>query len=239
VKDKGKVVITKIELNDVASYKVLTTIETDKKINLVYGLNGTGKSILSNFLYDKADRKFSKCSIEGLNNEEILVYNQKFIQDYFYESDNLKGIFTLSKENKEAEEIDTIEIKLSKEKKDSENKIWEIKTTYTGGDRVLEFCLEGPRGQKDKLFNHISGLIKPEKKPDKTTDELKKEVDSLQGKNAQRCSTIPTIAFTGHLIENEPLFQKAIVGNVNCTVAELINKLNNSDWVKQGETKCS
>lgn len=248
--------ITKIELNDVASYKAITTLETDKKVNLVYGLNGTGKSILSNFLYDKADTAFSKCSIAGLNNEEILVYNLRFIQDYFYEPDNLKGIFTLSKENKEAEEkirnaqkeITTIEGKktskseeivkiytaLSQKKQNAENKVWEVKTKYTGGDRVLEFCLEGLKGKKEKLFQHISSIVKPEGKPDKTTDELKKEVESLQGENAQRYSSIPAINFTGHEIESERLFQKEITGNENSTVAELISKLDNSDWVKQG-----
>ncbi|MCK5831297.1 MAG: AAA family ATPase [Methylococcales bacterium] len=40
----------------------------------------------------------------ALNSPDILVYNQKFIQDCFYESNEIKGIFTLSKENKEAEE---------------------------------------------------------------------------------------------------------------------------------------
>ena len=37
--------ITKISLNKVASYKKPTVLETDKKVNLIYGLNGTGKSI--------------------------------------------------------------------------------------------------------------------------------------------------------------------------------------------------
>ena len=43
--------ITKINLNNVASYKSLTALETDKKVNLIYGLNGTGKSTLSNYLF--------------------------------------------------------------------------------------------------------------------------------------------------------------------------------------------
>jgi wobble nucleotide-excising tRNase len=63
-------------------------------VNLVDNLNGTGER----------NSPFSKCSIDGSNHENIRVYNQKFIQDYFYEPDNLKGIFTLSKENKEAKE---------------------------------------------------------------------------------------------------------------------------------------
>jgi DNA repair exonuclease SbcCD ATPase subunit len=94
--------ITKINLKNVACYKNQTTLEIDKKINLIYGLNGTGKSTLSNFLYKKDEEAFSHCSIEGLDDEtEILVYNQSFIEDNFYEK--LKGIFTLSKENKKVE----------------------------------------------------------------------------------------------------------------------------------------
>jgi AAA15 family ATPase/GTPase len=44
--------ITKISMNNVASYRTIASLETDKKVNLVYGLNGTGKSTLSNFLYE-------------------------------------------------------------------------------------------------------------------------------------------------------------------------------------------
>ncbi len=44
--------ITKIGLNGVASYKSLSTLETDKKVNLIYGLNGTGKSILQRSIRD-------------------------------------------------------------------------------------------------------------------------------------------------------------------------------------------
>src|SRR5690606_3537016 len=96
--------ITKINLNNVASYKSLTTLETDKKVNLIYGLNGTGKSTLSNYLHQRTDEKYESCSVEGLDeNHDILVYNQTFIQENFFEAENLKGIFTLSKQNKEAE----------------------------------------------------------------------------------------------------------------------------------------
>lgn len=96
--------IKKISLNKVASYKSLKVLETDKKVNLIYGLNGTGKSIISNFLHSTNDNSFKDCSIEGLGEDEILVYNQKFIHENFFESENLRGIFTLSKTNKDAEQ---------------------------------------------------------------------------------------------------------------------------------------
>lgn len=122
--------ITKINLDNIASYKNPTFLETDKKVNLIYGLNGTGKSVLSNFLYNKDDSDFSSCSIKGMGDEDILVYNQKFITDFFYEPDHLKGIFTLSKENKEAEgNIRNAEKEIIKLNKNNSDKTEEIKVS--------------------------------------------------------------------------------------------------------------
>lgn len=249
--------ITKISLDKVASYKNLTFLETDKKVNLIYGLNGAGKSILSNFLYKPKEPKFSYCSIDGLSeNVDILVYNETFILENFYESENLKGIFTLSKENKEAgakivnaeKEIKRIEgeqtametvfekeKKVIEQKQDTvKNKIWEIKRNYTGGDRVLEFCLEGYRSDGNKLLSFVESVKKPDVKPIKSIETLKEEVQILAGDNAQKYDTLILITFTVQDIEADTLFNKQIVGNENSTVSELINKLGSSDWVKDG-----
>lgn len=249
--------ITKITLDDVASYKKPAVLETDKKVNLIYGLNGTGKSTFSDFLYNPTEPNFNKCSIEGLSpDEEILVYNQTFIQDNFYQADALKGIFTLSKKNKEAEtkilnaekEIKRLDAEKNQKtadlKKETEaisakhdkakDKVWEIKKNFTGGDRVLEFCLEGYRNDGNKLLSYIEGLKKPDSKPTKTTDNIKEEVQALSGKNAQKYNTLEPIAFNVANIETEQIFKKQIVGNENSTVSGLINKLENSDWVKDG-----
>ncbi|ECL2330565.1 AAA family ATPase, partial [Campylobacter jejuni] len=91
--------ITKISMKNVASYKDETTLETNKRINLIYGLNGAGKTQISKFLANQKDEKFKDCKIEGLINEENLVYNQDFIDENFYDTDRQKGIFTLSEEN--------------------------------------------------------------------------------------------------------------------------------------------
>lgn len=249
--------ITKITLDDVASYKKPAVLETDKKVNLIYGLNGTGKSTFSDFLYNPTEPNFNKCSIEGLSpDEEILVYNQTFIQDNFYQADALKGIFTLSKKNKEAEtkilnaekEIKRLDAEKNQKtadlKKETEaisakhdkakDKVWEIKKNFTGGDRVLEFCLEGYRNDGNKLLSYIEGLKKPDSKPTKTTDNIKEEVQALSGENAQKYNTLEPIAFNVANIETEQIFKKQIVGNENSTVSGLINKLENSDWVKDG-----
>ncbi len=249
--------ITKINLNNVASYKSLTTLETEKKVNLIYGLNGTGKSTLSNYLHKHTEEKYKSCSIEGLDDShEIIVYNQTFIQETFFEAENLKGIFTLSKKNKDAETkivnakkeiakletekttiskaLETERISINKKQETAKNAIWQIKTDYSGGDRVLEFCLDGYKGSKDSLFNHIISLTKPTKKPTKSIDDLKSDLQSISGDNAQKYLDLSQITFALQYVETETLFNKQIVGNENSTVSQLIKELNNSDWVKAG-----
>lgn len=249
--------ITKLTLDCVASFKKPAILETDKKVNLIYGLNGTGKSTLSNFLYKLDDEKHQKCSVEGLDDtQKILVYNQKFIQDHFFEPDRLKGIFTLNRKNKAAEigiaaaeeEIKRIGLEKTKNEEESlqfnkefnqakeifKNTIWKIKTDYSGGDRVLEFCLEGYKASKDALFNHIVNLAKPDSKPNRSIEELKDTLQSISGDNDQEYSTLPSFIFPIEVEKVENLLDKQIVGNENSSVAELINKLNNPDWVKDG-----
>lgn len=241
---------------DIASYKAATLLETNKKINLIYGLNGSGKTVLSSFLYDQNNQDYKSCRIEGLSNEKVLVYNEKFIQDNFFESENLKGIFTLSKENKTAEEaiqkaeqviknLEDIALKIKSDKEandesrqrvqtDAENNVWEIKTTYTGGDRVLEFCLDGLKGRKESLFNHLMSIQKPAERPSSTVESLKKEVELLQSQGDIEIDQLITVNFPSREIEDDESWQTVLVGNENSAVAGLIERLNNSDWVKKG-----
>jgi wobble nucleotide-excising tRNase len=248
--------IDKIVMQDVASYKASTCLDTDKKVNIIYGLNGSGKSIFSKFLYDRTHEDFKSCSVNGMTNEKVLVYSKEFINEIFYESESIPGIFTLSKENKTAvqkinnaediiEEVsdkkdselskkEDLEDELSNKKQNIEKQVWEIKSEFTGGDRVLEFCLEGLMGSKQKLFEHISQIEKPEENPEETIKDLKREVKEIKGDQGEHINKIPKVNFTGSDIEKNKLFGKEIVGNENSSVAGLITELDNSDWVQKG-----
>ncbi len=249
--------IKSITLNNVACYKHSTTLSTDKYVNLIYGLNGSGKSTLSKYLKNLQDAEYSSCSIEGLDeNQEILVYNTEFVRENFYESPLQNGIFTLSKENKDIEEQisqakniidgetkalnDAQESLESAEKTKQQktnalaSKVWEIKTNYSGGDRVLEYCLEGLKGNKNVLLSHLLGVSKSLTFPAETIESLKEKVLSITGENAQKYPCLDTIQLNVNAIETNVVFQKQIVGNENSSVSALITELNNSDWVKLG-----
>jgi len=249
--------ISSITIKNIASYKEETSLATDKKINLIYGLNGTGKTTLSNFLKDKNHLRFNDCKILGGDTAKLLVYNQEFINENFYEKDDLKGVFTVSAENAIAEgnikdaqeEIENLksnetlkneELKKIQDKKEDKKStvtknIWKIKTTFSGGDRILDYCLEGVKGSKDSLFNHVKAIAKPITKPTKTTDELKKEISQIEGDEATDIELLPKITLDEIIkIENEPIFSEVIIGNENSSVSNLIQELQNSDWVKQG-----
>lgn len=247
--------ISKIGMQGVASYQSLVTLETDKKVNIVYGLNGTGKSTLSNFLYNPSDTGYENCSIDIGSDETVLVYNQRFIQDHFFEADSLKGIFSLSKENKDIEEkisiaetelltleasveteqktIEEERRKLSDLKESAHEKLFEIKRKYTGGDRVLEYCLDGLK-RKEPLFSHVSSISKPHDKPEKDIQQIKDEVDSISGDTAKKYDPLPIFSFLENAIEESDLFDEIIVGSTDSPVSSLISELKNSDWVRDG-----
>jgi wobble nucleotide-excising tRNase len=252
---RSQAVITELNINGVASYKSKSILSPTRKTSLIYGLNGAGKSTISEFLYNQSEPRFAKCSVKLSQPCDFLVYNQSFLNDYFYEEDNLKGIFTLSKENKvalqqieaETKELDkhraaqqensaassANSTKLDQEKSKAGTKIWEIKTKYVGGDRVLEFCLDSLK-KTDLLFQHVLGFPLPEAAPDYTADDLKTEVSSIEGEGAVTYNKIPNISAGWLSIEGNSLWSKIIVGSQEGSVAEFIAKAGNFDWVKEG-----
>ncbi len=245
----------RITMNKVASYTNPSVLETDKKVTLVYGLNGCGKSTISNYLLDKEDIRYAECKSEGLDNTNVHVYNTRFVKDNFHEMDKLRGIFTLSKANKDIDDalrtsrgmlkaenarkesitnsIADVNTNLEQSKTRAEEVTWEIKTKYSGGDRVLEYCLAGLKG-KSRLFDHLVTLPLDTIKILRTTDKLRDEAEALQGGNAQKHDPLPKLPAVDISVEQTTLLATPISGKHDSPIASLIEKLGNADWVNQG-----
>jgi len=249
--------LTKIQINGVATFKSQTTLETDKKVNLIYGLNGSGKSTICRLLRNPENVEYAQCQVIGRQGRKIYVFNEDFIRENFYESSLIKGIFSLSKQNKDAEQaialamsqrttllaekevIESTKLEKSeqiqKEISSIHEKTFAIKRSHSGGDRVLEFCLEGVMGKKEKLFEQLLGTKKTSVKPDYSVKQLQDEARLLTGENSTREETLlPTFLMTAHSVETDPIFEKAVVGAHNSNFADFINRLQSSDWVRSG-----
>lgn len=119
--------IKSISIKNIATYDNNGVQINDlKKVNFIYGANGTGKTTLSNFLLCDINEqaKFSDCSIEWErdNAMKTLVYNKKF-KELNFGHGKVKGIFTLGEATTEqVAEINTKKEQLSKIKQEGEQK---------------------------------------------------------------------------------------------------------------------
>lgn len=249
--------ITTIKVQGPATFLASASLETDKKVNLIYGLNGTGKSTVCRFLKSPDSPDYDQCEIfPPRSASTIYVYNEDFVRENFYESEMLKGIFSLSKQNKEAETKisdgkkrrqalaadmeaakDLHKVKnseLLRAKQIAEDASWKIKTDYAGGDRVLEYCLEGLKGKKETLFAYLAGVALPAKRPEYDIQSLKSEAQTLSSSDATLAAVISPIDIGVKEIETDEIFRTPIIGSQHSTVSDLIIKLGNSDWVREG-----
>lgn len=249
--------LTKVSLSSIASFKEQSSLITDKKINLVYGLNGSGKSTIGRFLRNPQDVIYSKCSLEGAVGAKFIVFNEDFIRENFFESSSVPGIFSLSKKNSDAERIiaDASEMmgdisrkissadlkkmedlsKIKKERETAIDQIFDIKRKHSGGDRVLEYCLEGVLSNKDKLYDRLSSFTFSGQSPDYTVKDLQEEARLLSADSEAREELLPEFVLNVAELENHEAFKSPIVGVLTGDFGEFINKLKHSDWVREGE----
>jgi len=255
--------ISRIIIKDIATFKEKVEF-TPKLINYIYGSNGCGKTTLSKIIANPIKYNGSIIEKDGNDNLEIVVYNKDFVDDLFYDASKLKGIFTLGKDSKEIQESinkskevieklsydnQTLEKNILKEEeknKKNEDKIkeecWKIKTKLYN---LFPEALKGYGGSKDKFKSKCLETIVDKDKLQKYED-LENNYKLLYKDELSIENEIDVIDNSElNSIEKDFIFKEIIKGNDETTVSELINKLNNSDWVKQGliyieesENKC-
>lgn len=243
--------IKKIKLEQVATFKNKVEIEPGL-VNYFYGFNGSGKTTISNLLQNPV--LFSNCLIEQNNpDSEILVYNKDFVDANFTDSTKIPGVFTLGKDAGEAltiieeskTKLDEISKKKTskitlKDKKQEELKelnktldenCWKSKLLHAD---TFKDALTGKIGKKEDFKNAC--LVATLKKEElKTFDNLKKEYELLYKGDSNTISPFSIIDYSKLTTkETNIIFTNEIKGSEELTVSELINLLDNADWVKKG-----
>lgn len=233
-------------------------IEGLRRVNFIYGANGSGKTTISNFLQNAIDIKFNDCQANWNNSEELttLVYNKNFRGSNFGKG-KLNGVFTLGEASKE-------------EKKEIEDKTEQLKQIKIDGDKIRN-SLNGQKEKRESLeagikefawkniYKEYQGIFKEaftgsmksgelfknrllqefvnNVETLQTYDELKEKAATIFGEVPKEITPISNIEYDRiSKIEKDGIWSKIIVGKADVDIAKLIQKLNINDWVNQGRT---
>ncbi|MCC5801839.1 AAA family ATPase [Rossellomorea vietnamensis] len=244
--------ISRISLKSVATYdEIGATLDDLKKINFIYGNNGTGKTTITEYI--RNPEHFPNCSLEWKDESMVTyVYNRNFVNENFRLDNPIKGIFTLGKDSVDLKvTIDDLKEKVrnhqdeimriggiyDEKKREKENvidefreKCWEIKKEI---DIDFKDLIEGFRNSKDKFMQKCIEESSNMHNELKTIEEIKHMKESIFDRPAEKVQLIKSIYYDESL-ENNPIFKQKIIGKEDVGIADLISKLNISDWVQQG-----
>lgn len=193
-----------------------------------------------------------------------LVYNRDFVEENFRPQENLKGIFTLGKAEADTQEkiAETEQaVKFVKEKLEGLRAQLESAGAKLEGDetRFREWCWKNIKEEYTTDFGEnvsaevFSGLNRSQQKflervlkeyekykniSEIDIEQLKQQAQTVFDKSSATENEIEELdAVDLKKLENiaaSPLLQKAITGKEDSAFGDLIKKLKNSDWVRQG-----
>ena len=253
--------IKAIKLKNCSPYQQ-AEVSSCKKINFIFGANGSGKSTISSLLSGSTDSRFSQSSIEweGALKETIYVYNRGFRRNNFQQT--IPGVFTMGSATiEDINELEQMKRDLAQKKEDWEKKRESYRKQTTeviparnkkfrdeAWDQILkknetdfQKAFEGLRGSKDKfvaeLERRIAGVTGHDGSICERSDLITR-AKTLYAGRPERCGRfILDIDLWLEKIEEiriNPIWGIVIAGNKDIDISALIDELGNSAWVDQG-----
>ncbi len=231
------------------------TIDGLKKINFIYGSNGTGKTTVSRLLYNPVHEDFQNSSVHWKMNQPInaLVYNKEFRKRNFGK-ENIDGVFTLGEATKEEKEDiankegelkelrnktreklqnkDSLKNKIEEEIEGFKETAWDF--LYKKNEKNFKEAFRGVLNKKsfyEKLLQEHgqnSSTLKKE-------EDLIKRARTIFDESPEQISPIEQIEHNRIVeIESEPIWERKVVGKSDVEIGKLIQHLNINDWVNEG-----
>lgn len=255
--------INSITISQVASYgSNVSELNELSKFNYIYGANGSGKTTISRIIRDQS--AYSNCQLAWSRTPplETLVYNQDFVEKNFNQSSNLKGVFTLGEDSVNAEqqikdakdELDRIEARINglntqlgslDPQTGKLGELAELEATFKEHcftakrthDTAFKEAFTGYRNDAEKFKAKILEESSNNSAPLLTLEELKDKANSIFGEAPEKESLLNPFKANELLnTESKPILGKRIIGKEDVDIAGLIQRLDNSDWIKKGTT---
>lgn len=250
--------IEAILLRQTASYDPTgERIENLRKVNFIYGSNGSGKTTISNFLHDQGDARFLQCQLKWKSDEQLdtLVYNKEFRERNFNKG-VIDGVFTLGQATKEQileienfknqatelkneilqkrENIKKLEIQLETDKIEFKEYVWH--NAYKKHESHFKEAFRGVALQKEPFLNEFIRQFKENMLELQSKELLVEKANTLLGNVPVALNKIFTIDIEDFSqVETHSIWKKRIIGKADVDIAKLIQKLNINDWVNQGK----
>lgn len=248
-------------MSDCATYGLDEASMLDcKKINFVYGANGSGKTTIGNYLKNLDDDKFKLCSIKWEGQaREIVVYNRDFRNKHFLQT-NVPGVFTLGEAT--IEDINYLE-KLKKDHEENLTSLEGLKNSRVKKIEELSKCddkfrddvwdaiykqncddfkeaFAGYRNNRQKFVDKIKQDYKLyiENLSTLAIEDLKIKYNSLVANKPEKCLyekvNIETNLDCINKIIEDSIWNEAVVGSNDVPISKLIAKFDNTDWINKG-----
>lgn len=246
----------------VATYNSQAILNDLRRVNYIFGANGTGKTTISRVI-DRADGH-GHCQLtwQGGTELECMVYNRDFVDRNFNQDGPLQGVFTLGENQVEAgreiarlqpeiekviRDISSLNNQLNgedgesgkrKELSDLEpelrDKCWKQKELHDSYFKEA-YAAASVRGNKERFKEKVLAEQESNTAELLSLDELKDKAQTIFSSNLERATPLESLSADDlETVKGNALMQKVIVGNQDVDIAALINRLGNSDWVKQG-----
>lgn len=236
-----------------------------KKVNFLFGANGTGKTTISDFLNKENPDLYSDCKInyddESDKNTKTIVYNKRFRERNLREG--MPGVFILGEDNVEItekitalrqrkDELTINKSKLENELSDAKNQQEKLRRKFDDNcwDEMLQKHREkfkevfaGYMGSKRKLSDKVLEVHHQEAgHPQNDTESISSLKPRYDALNSDTLAVIPTIGLDMQTyvdklrqIEDNGIWGRRVVGNKDVSISKLIGALDNAAWVKNGQ----
>ena len=235
-----------------------TKLEGLKKLNFIFGSNGSGKTTISRVI--EGSGNFPDCQITwaGGSPMDAIVYNKDFVEKHFDAESSIKGIYTFGENVEVAEKIKTlkgefdgIKTKLSGlrknlsgedgtggKKKERENlaaqllkDVWDAKGDFSD----LKDAFTGLNSDKKKFRDRYLTEASSNVATVRDIAELREDAATVFAESLTEAKVLPNQDSSKvSALETSAILKKKIIGKEDVDIAALIEKLGISDWVQQG-----